>query len=478
MTLKTEMISGLKWTAGGKFGGQIITWGITIVVMRLLEPSDYGLLAMASVFVAFLLMMSEIGLGPALIQKVEISTETLNQAFGVILTVNATLLILLNLLAGTIAEFFGDDRLVPIIRTLSLQFPLIALTVIPEVLLQRGLKFRNRSLIDLSSAVVSSIVTLSMALAHYGVWSLVIGNLVGSGLKAVAVNGVSPFLPRPSFSWHGMRDLFRFGGNVTFSRMLWFFFSQADAIIVGRVLGKEVLGLYSVAMHLASLPVQRVSAILNQVAFPAVSRFQGDKDIIRDHLLKVLGLLSLFAFPVLWGISSSADEIVLVFLGHQWERAALPLQLLALIMPLRMQVTFLSSITDGLGRPELGLHNVLLGCLVMPAAFYVGSNWGLTGIALAWVTAYPLVVLFNVRRMIAVMGLRVSEVARTIAPSVLAAGGMYIMVLAAQLICRNVGSRVGALVVQVAVGMISYVVLSYFLNRTAFTSIVRRITTK
>jgi teichuronic acid exporter len=478
MNLKTQAISGLKWTAGAKLGGQIVTWGITLVVMRLLSPSDYGLLAMATVFIAFLLMIAEVGLGPALIQKDEVSPEKLRQAFGIVLIVNTILLLLLNASAQSIAEFFGDQRLVAVLRVLSLQFPVIAFTVIPEVLLQRRLEFRNISLINFSSTITSSLVTLGMAVAQWGVWALVAGSLASCVWKAIAVNWVSPFGQRPIFSWTGMKGLLSFGGNITASRVLWFLYTQADTIIVGRVLGKEILGLYSVAMHLASLPVQRVSGILNQVAFPTFSRFQDDHVTLRRQLLKALALLSFFAFPVMWGISSNANEIVLVFLGVHWVGATLPLQLLALIMPLRMIANFLPSVSDALGHPEIGLQNVIVGCLVMPVAFYVASKWGIVGVAVAWVTVYPLVMLINVRRMLSVAGLGISEAVRAIAPSMLSAIGMYVAVLVAGSILHSNESHGAVLLVKIIVGLASYSILTFAFNRVPLQELARLMRTR
>ena len=373
MTLREQVLSGLKWTAGAKLGGQIITWGITLMVIRLLSPEDYGLLAMATVFLAFLLMMAEVGLGPALVQKQDVDEVSLRQTFGIVIVVNLSLLVALNLLAPLIARFFEDERLVQILPVLSLQFLIIAITIVPEVQLQRKLEFKNLSLIDLTAAVSSSVLTLLLAFAHYGVWALVCGSLFAGVWKAVAINVMAPFRVLPSFSWRGMRGVLVFGGNITMARLLWFFFTQIDVVIVGKLLGKEMLGLYSIAMHLASLPVQRVSGILNQVAFPVFSRFQHDREKLGDFIIKAMRTLSFIAFPILWGISSIASEIVSLFLGQRWENAILPLQLLSLMMPLRMLNNFLPSVTDALGRPDIGLKNVLLASIVMPISFMIGE---------------------------------------------------------------------------------------------------------
>ena len=210
-----------EWTAGAKLSGQIITWGITLWVMRLLSPGDYGLLAMAMVFVTFLLMMAEAGLGSALVQKQDVDEAQLRQAFGVIIVVNLSLLAVLNLLAPAIAGFFEDDRLLPILRALSLYFLIIAMGVIPDVILQRKLEFKKRSLIDLTAAVFSGILTLVLAFAHYGIWALISGTLFGGLWRAAAASVTVHFRLLPSFSFQGMRSLLSFGGNVTMVVNAW-----------------------------------------------------------------------------------------------------------------------------------------------------------------------------------------------------------------------------------------------------------------
>lgn len=471
MKLKHEVLRGLKWTAGAKFGGQLVTWGITIFVMRLLAPSDYGLLAMATVLMALLGMFAEVGLGPALIQQAEVSEKKLRQAFGIVLLVNLALFVFLNLIAPLVARFYSEDRLVEIVRVLSIQFLLGPLCVIPDVLLQRQLEFKKRSLIDFGAAVLTSLATLSLALSGFGIWALVVGNLVGIAMRVIAVNIAAPFLAIPSFSANGMREVLAFGGKVTASRFLWFFFTQADTVIVGRVLGEAVLGMYSVAMHLATLPVQRVSAILNQVAFPAFSRFQDQKDVIALQLQKAFNLIGFVAFPVLWGMSSVAPELVLVLLGTQWGDAVLPLQVLTLVMPFRTLVGFLPAITDAVGRPDVGLQNVILGCLVMPVAFYVGSHWGIVGVSLAWVCAYPFVLFINLKRMLAVVGVSIGTVARKLATPVACATVMYASVWITRALLMKNMDRPLLLLAEIAVGASSYLLLTYMINRSIFAQI-------
>lgn len=465
MTMRAQLVSGLKWTAGAKLCGQVVTWAITLVVMRLLSPADYGLLAMATVFVAFLLLMAEAGLGPALVQKEELDPAQLGQSFALIIAINLGLLVLVNVAAPAIAGFFHETRLVPILRVLSLQFAIMTTTVLPESMLARALHFRSLSLIDLGSALASSVLTLLLAWMNYGVWALVLGSMLGRLLRAIALNWIAPLRVRPRMSLSGMRRLLHFGGNVTSARLLSFFFNQADVVIVGRMLGNELLGLYSVAMHVASMPVQRVSSILNQVTFPVVARFQRERANVADFVLRAARSLSLVAFPVLWGISSTAHEIVQVVLGPRWHDATLPLQLLALMMPVKLVVNFLPAATDALGRPDLGFQNVLVAAIVMPLAFLVGSYWGIVGVACAWVFVYPTVLFFNTGRMLAVVGLRVIDLMRVTGPAVGCAAAMYASVRVTAMMLETRLVPVFVLACMVAVGAAVYIAATLAVNR-------------
>lgn len=469
MTVREQVLTGIKWTAGGKLGTQVISWAITLIVMRLLTPDDYGLLAMATVFIAFMLMLSEAGLGPALIQKQDLDEASLRSVFAIVIIANSGLLLLFNLLAPVIADFFNEDRLIPILRVLSLQFLLKIFDTLPIVQLYRHLRFKALSLISFSTTIAGSVLTLLMAFAQFGVWALVLGNLFAAILNVIAINIAAPIHLAPRFSLTGMRHLLSFGKNVTLSRILWFFYMQIDTIIVGKLLGREALGFYSISMQLATLPVQRISSIINQVAFPVFSRIQDDREQFRSFILKAIRLLSLVAFPVLWGISSVANEIVLLFLGEKWIDAILPLQLLALIMPFRMIGNFFPSVTNALGRPDISLGNTLYAVSIIPAALLIGATqWGLTGVVIAWVITSPVVIIYAVHRSLRIIELNLLCFFRSIVLAMSSAAGMYLAVWGVSaLLAGNIDPWV-KLSVMVAAGALAYIGLTLALNKHGY----------
>ena len=467
MSLRQKVLSGLIWTAGTRFLGQILTWAITVVVIRLLSPSDYGLLAMATVFVSFLVLMSEAGFGAALVQAPELDNLKLRSIFGAVILIHSALFVLLVAAAPAIARFFEEDHLVSIIRVLAVQLLITMFAVIPSALLTRMLELRGQAIIALAGVLCGSLGTLGLALSGYGVWALVIGSLITHLWNTVAINVLSPFLRWPDFSLRGSGSLVAFGGQVTAARALWFVYSQADIFIAGKLLGTELLGFYSVSIHLASLPVQKLSGVINQVAFPAFARSQDNPRAVSQFLLKALRVLGFVAFPVLWGVSSIAPEIVTVLLGPKWEAAVVPLQVLPLVMPLNLISSFLNTAFQGIGRGAVVFMNVLTACLVMPAAFLIGAEWGLLGLCIAWVLGFPLVLIVNLWRMLPLVALRLRDVLSALAPAALTSAGMYAAVSIARYLAADGLGAPLLMALLIGVGAASYAALVWTVNRTA-----------
>jgi len=459
------VFSALRWTAGARLVSQLCTWAITLVVIRLLTPADYGLLAMASIALGFVTLIADGGLGPALVQRPTLSERELSQGFGIVLVVHFAMAAALVAAAPLIARFFEEPRLVLIVRALSLQIVMAAFAVIPEALLQRRFEFQNRSLLDLGATIAGSLLTLVLALAGYGVWALVLGSLTTQALRSAGMNFLARWIGKPEFSLAGARALLTVGGQTSLGRVIWFFFIQADALIAGRWLGKEALGFYTVAMHLASLPNTRITALINQVAFPAFSRMQSDLSWVAANTLLGVRVLSIVSFPILWGISSVAPEVVEVVLGPSWASSTIPLQVLGLVMPLRLVSTFVPNAVQGLGRFDVALNNIVVAFVVMVPAFAIGVQWGLVGLSLAWLFGTPVMFLLNMRQNMAVLQTRVGSLLAGMGRPAVAGLVMYGTVAA----CRTTTVaefaapvRLGLLIL---VGTLAYVATTLALNR-------------
>jgi teichuronic acid exporter len=427
-TLRQKVLLGLSWSAGLKFLGQAASWIITIVVMRKLSPQDYGLMGMAGVIITYVARINELGLGAAIIQAEVVDERIKSQIFSLLIIVNCCLFLLCFLLAPIISTFFSEPRLVPIIRLLATQFVLASFTIIPQSLIVRDMLFKERSIVSLLALIAGSLTTLALALAEWGVWSLVWGSLILDLFMVAGLNIIKPCLFLPNFSLKGMGRIISFGGYITVSRIIWAFYSQADVIIVGKLLGQRLLGFYSVAISLASLPMEKISGIINQVAFPAFASIQSDSKTAASHFLKAIRLMSLMAFPVLWGISSISADLVDTLLGDKWVNVIVPLQIISLVIPVRMVSNLMSPILLGLGRADVQLFNVIVYSLVLPIGFLLGTRWGVVGVSMVWTAMFPLAFLFNMSRTARVLKMSLFDVVRQMIVPFAAAVIMYIAV--------------------------------------------------
>jgi O-antigen/teichoic acid export membrane protein len=429
MDLGFQVLTAFRWVAGAKFLSQLITWGATIAVVRLLTPEDYGLMAMATIFTSFLTMFNEFGLGAALVQKPDVDDLTLRGVFGLTVVFNLVCFILLLGTAPFAAAFFTEPRLAPILRVLSLQFVISPFGVIPQSMLERKLDFKAKSLVDVTVTVASALITLLLAFRGSGVWALVWGSLALTLLRTLGLNLASPIRCRPSFSWIDLRSVVSFGGMITANRLLWIFYSQADMLVIGKFLGKEQLGIYSMAMQLASLPADKANGIINQVAFAAFARAQSELQQVRTIALTAVRSIAFLAFPVFFGIALVADELLAVFFGSAWQAAVLPLQLLSTVMGLRMISNLLHTAVQGLGRPDISVFKLTAASLVMPLAFYFGSVWGgVVGVSLAWVLVYPLAFMLMLWLSLPVVDVRWMELLGALAGPAVASAGMCLVV--------------------------------------------------
>lgn len=477
MSLRTQVLAGLKWAVLGRLTSQLVTWAITIYVIRLLSPEDYGLMALAAIFGALFTLISEIGLGSTLVQTKDLPPQRLRQIFGlVVLSNGAACLVMAAIVAPMVAWFFGEARLQSVVQVIALQFLPAAFVVVPSAILEREMKFRGRALNDLVSTIGGALVTLALAYQGYGVFALAWGVVSGTAIRAIGLNIVGRFPGLPIFRFSGCGSMFNFGRNVAATQFVWFLYSQADAFIVGKFLGKHDLGVYSVSMDLASLPASRVSAILNQVVFPSLSKVKRDGGSVGPYLLKGMSGVSFVSFPVMWGMSSIAPELVRVLLGEKWTEAALPLALLCLIMPLRVLSPLMHAGLHSVGRADISFRITCITAAAMCSAFLVGAQFGLLGLSLAWLFAFPGAFLFNLLRSCKYMDLAAQDIATTLARPALAAGLMYALVA----LTRHAltwTSEIGSLLTLITVGALAYTGFTFALNRDGLSeirSLIRR----
>jgi O-antigen/teichoic acid export membrane protein len=469
MEIGKEVITSLRWIAIARFSGQIITWAITIIVIRLLAPSDYGLLAMAVVIMGLISLINEMGLGAAVVQKADMDEATLEKIFGLLLIVNCIIYALLFFLSPLISAFFEEPELTSVLRVVGIELLIMSFAVIPEGILNRKMDFRSVASIDFIRIESASSLTLCMAILNFGVWALVFGNLLGGFVEVIALNFIVRHWCKPRFSMKNMWQTIGFGGLVTTDRVLWYVYTEMDTFLVGKFLGKESLGFYSVAKHLASIPMVKISQMLTDVAFAAFSKIQHDRQQVTSHFLKSVRIMSFCVFPIFFGISSVAIEIVEIFLGEKWKVAAIPLQMLSIVMPLRMLQSIIPSALMGIGRPDINVGNQSIACIMIPSGVLMGLQWGLKGVCFAWIIVYPIYFLIVLKRSLPILGIRIKDYIFAMQYAVITSFIMYAAVYSARFFVEKLSlPMIINLCIFIVVGAFSYLALTLLTQRETF----------
>jgi O-antigen/teichoic acid export membrane protein len=273
-----------------------------------------------------------------------------------------------------------------------------------------------------------------------------------------------PVMLAPSFRFDGIGAMVSFGGYITASRILWFLYSRIDVFIVGKLLGSATLGFFSVARNIAMMPMSKVGAIVNLVAFPAYSELQNNRGALKSSFYKAVNINALIFFPALWGISAIAADLVPLVLGATWLETAPLLQIICLVVPIRSLATMLSPVLNGLGRPEVSLRNSVTDFAIVIFALLIGTQWGAVGVCWAWVLGASLSFLINLRRSMPVIGGRFWEFMSGVLPSAASALAMYAAIVALRFILSD-GEPLWRMLLSIALGAVVYAVLSLLFNR-------------
>lgn len=451
---KPSIRRALAWRAGGQIAAQTLLWASTFLVIRLLAPADYGLVAMAGALTGLLALLAGQGFASALIRAPTLNPHDPARALGLLLALNAGLAALQLAAAPAAAAYFAEPRVADLLRVQALAYLAIPFIAVPQALAQRAMNFRTPALIDLAASLAGAATTLTLALTGHGVWALVAGQLVPHAARALGYSAASRWLVAPRLDLARFTGATTFGGTLTLNALIWFAYIKSDILIAGRLLTTAQIGLYSTALFLALIPVSKLVPILTDIGFSAYSRLAADPAAVATAFLKTTRLAALATFPLFAGIAATAPTLAPVLLGPQWSTAATPLTLIAIAMPLYMVANLFGPAVNALGRPRVQLGNAIAGLAVMPVAFALGaSHAGAPGLAAAWPLAYPLVFAISATRSLAALGLAPAALARAIAPPALAA---LLMGAATHAATTTLPATPAALVLTVALGAAIY----------------------
>ncbi len=417
------------WTAAGNWGYQIATLVVFSILANLLTPAAFGLVALASVFVALMKLVEEQGMADALVQREDLEPEHLDTAFWISIGLSIALAVILTTGSALLATLVNEPDVAPILAWLSISLVLSGMSSVQRAILARDLRFASLTLRTLSSVVAGGVVGVAAALAGFGVWALVAQLITLELVGVIALWTASDWRPSLRFSRSHFRELFSFGSSVLGFKLLRFADRRVDNLMVGSLIGATALGFYVVAYRLLNLIINITTSVIGSVAFPVFSRIQRDGEQVKRAYYKAVRQTSVMSFPAFLGLIAVAPEATRLFFGNQWEASVPVMQVLA-VAGLAQSVLFVNGVVlKSLGRPGWRLVIMAVSVSLLVGAFAIAVQWGIVAVAWAlvvvtylmapvWLRATHRLVDLSFRRYVAQIG-------PPLLASVVMAGGVF-----------------------------------------------------
>jgi len=432
--LRHKVARGLTWTMLHTWGGQLLSLLVFLVLARLLTPDQFGLVALAAVFVAFAQLIVDQGFGDAIIQRPGVTRAHLDTAFWVAVVTGGVTSLAGILLAGWIADLLQQPALAPILRVLSLAFMVSALSSTQMAILRRELAFRSLALRGLAALFGGGVVGVTMAFMGFGAWALVGQQVASTLISAIALWRVSPWRPGLNVSWPIFRELFGFGINVVGSDTLIFLSRNSDNLLIGVFLGPTALGIYAVAYRILDTSQKVLVGVAMRLAFPALARLQTEPDRMRRAYLKMTRIGGSAILPGYIGFALVAPEMTVFLFGHRWAESGPVASVLFLIGPVLSLQAFSSSLLTAAGHPSVVFRFRLITTITNVVGFLIGVQFGILAVAFAYSIRGYLLLPWNLSLQRRYAGVPIGEYLGQLRGTAIATAAMSAVVLALKLL--------------------------------------------
>jgi O-antigen/teichoic acid export membrane protein len=388
--LTQQTIAGLLWTLFGKGAHGILQLIVLAILARLVSPAAFGVVSAALVVISLSAILSQLGMGPALVQRPALEPRHIDTAFATSVLLDSMLGVIVWLGAPLAAGFFHNAAVTPVLRALACTFPLHGLSTVAESLMKRELRFRQLAKRDvIAYGVGYGGVGVTLAVLGYGVWALVAAHIAHTTAKtAMLLWWQRPRIRLPEL--RAFQELMHFGAGFTIAKIANLVAVQGDYLVVGRFLGSEALGYYGRAHNLMSAPANGFATVLDAVLFPVMAKVQSESVRLAAAFRRAIVLLTLVFLPLSLALILLAPEVVSLLLGPRWIPVIAPFQVLAAGMLFRTN----SKISDALARATGAVYRrawrqIVYATLIVGGA-WVGQRWSIT--AVAWAVLFAVLV--------------------------------------------------------------------------------------
>lgn len=470
MSLQAQAARGLKWQAIEVGGRQVLSLVVFTTLARLLDPSAFGLVGLVGVYLAFVGMFVEQGIGTALIQRETLEPAHLDAAFWFNVLCAALLCGTTILVAAPISRFFEEPTLEPLLQWASLALVINATGAVHHTLFYRAMNFRYPAVRTLFGNFLGGVVGVAMALSGWDVWSLIGQQLAAALAGAAFLWTSSSWRPRFSFSLPRLRELLAVSTSVFSVGLLWFFSSRLDQIVIGRFLGAGILGQYVVGGKFTDLAKMAIHQPVGAISLATLSRLQTDLARMREAIYKGMEINALVSFAVFGGLAVVAEDLIPFAFGGKWQLAGGMCALLSLYaLTNSLQVFFHPALVASGGPGAYVVLNIIHSFGVAIACI-VGIQYGVSMLVVGLIVNSTLVAipaLFFLQRRI---GLSIIQYCQPCLVPMLASVLMALAVWITRSMLIDESSRLLRLAAEMVVGALTYMAAILVLNPTSFRS--------
>lgn len=378
--------TGVFYTAISKYGRIFISIVIGAILARLLSPEEFGVVALVTVFVTFFNLLSDVGIGPAIVQNQDLNQTDIQSIFSFSIIIGFIFSVLFFLAAPLLADFYNQPELVTVARLLAISILFYSWQIVPKALLQKSFKFKQVGIVVLSVQLLSGSVAILLAFRNFSYYALVVKSIMDGGLMLVAFLLLAKMKGIFILNKTGILKIIRFSTFQFMFNFINYFSRNLDNILIGRFLGASALGFYDKSYRLMLLPVQNLTHVITPVLLPILSRYHDDKDFVFDKYLKIIKILSFIGFPLSVFLYFSAEEIVFILYGEQWGSSIPVFKLLSLTVGIQMILSSVGSIFQVVNRTDLLFFSGVISAIVLVGGIlyglFIGGNIEKVGVGL------------------------------------------------------------------------------------------------
>lgn len=477
MSLKRNLISGVLWTALGKYSGMIISIIISMVLARLISPEQFGVVAIAQVTISFFSIFSDLGIGAAIVQNKTLTKRNLDSIFSYTIILALILSFTFFGISPLIASFYKNPELTNVCRLLAVDLFFNTITVVPSALFNKNKRFKYIAKRSLLFQVFFGLISIIYAFCGGGVYTLVIPPIFSSFCLFI----VNLYEYPRRFDWslniEPLKRIFSFSFYQFLFGVVNYISRNLDKLIIGKSLDMKSLGYYQKSYSLMMLPLGNLTYVITPVLQPYLSDYQDDLDFIKDKYFKMIKVLSILGVSMGIFFSSTSGELIRIFYGAGWDLAIPPFTILSLSIPLQIILSTTGSIFQSTNNTKLLFITGIINTLIVMSSFVICGV--LHGSIVMYAYAWNIACIFNFCIAFFILlrfvfCAKISELICNLKHAFLYALFLSIVVLLIHFFLLEV-SVVISLFIKTVVIIISILLVNYFLKDFNLSSILKKI---